>query len=265
MNLSPRSKLSLCQFLMLFERGDLVLLLGKYGFLTDDLEYGWVCANPTALKEIILPASGVQLGELLQELAGTQTSMRTQVSPRYKFDERWTDLQLCLELDGYANKRDDYGVDLDRFVPTEPNIEDAGKVEDELTGELRRSGLMNIDGIVQVLNRSASAFRAGDFNGCLINARVALETFARSVASDRLREHGGRFDAEKWGQVIEYLRTSEFITRKEEGGIAGVYGLISPGSHTPIGFEDKEFARLGRGLAISMIYFLVKRFNASSV
>ena len=32
MNLSERSKLSLCQFLTLFGRDDLILLLGKYGF-----------------------------------------------------------------------------------------------------------------------------------------------------------------------------------------------------------------------------------------
>ena len=38
MYLSKRSKLSLCQFLTLFGRDDLVLLLGKYGFSTDELE-----------------------------------------------------------------------------------------------------------------------------------------------------------------------------------------------------------------------------------
>ena len=45
MNLSKRSKLSLCQFLTLFGRDDLILLLGKYGFSTDELENQWAGAS----------------------------------------------------------------------------------------------------------------------------------------------------------------------------------------------------------------------------
>ena len=65
------------------------------------------------------------------------------------------------------------------------------------------------------------------------------------------------------GSVIAYLRTSGFITQQQEHGLSGVFGLISPGSHTPIGFDEEEFARLGRGLAVSIIYFLAKRLNAN--
>ena len=206
MNLSRRSKLSLCQFLMLFGRDELVLLLGKYGFPTNELEDEWVGASIAgALKEVIVPASTSQLEGLVQELARTRASMRTGVSPRYRFDERWTDLRLCLELDGYAKERDEYAMEQDRFVPIEPNIEGVVAVEDELTKELRRSGLPDVEGILQVLDRSASAFRSSDFNGCLNNARVALQTLATSIARDRQRDHAGRFDEGKWGQVIAYL------------------------------------------------------------
>ena len=265
MKLGRRSRLSLCQFLTLFGRGELVLLLGKYGFPTDELENEWAGAGTAgALKDVVVQASASQLEGLVQELARTQYSMRIGISPRYRFDERWTDLRLCLELDGYAWKRDrdEFGIEQDRFVSIEPNIEGAATVEDELTGELRRSGLPDVEGIVQVLDGSASAFRNSDFNGCLNNARVALQTLATSIARERLREHAGSFDERKWGQVIAYLRSSGLITQQQEQGLAGVFGLISPGSHTPIGFDDEEFARLGRGLAVSVIYFLVKRLNA---
>ena len=101
MNLGRRSRLSLCQFLTLFGRGELVLLLGKYGFPTDELENEWAGASIAgALKDVVVPASASQLEGLVQELARTRDSMRTGISPRYRFDERWTDLRLCLELDG---------------------------------------------------------------------------------------------------------------------------------------------------------------------
>ncbi len=44
----------------------------------------------------------------------------------------------------------------------------------------------------------------------------------------------------------------------------GVYGFISRASHTPIGFSEQEFARLGRSLALGFCYFLIKQFNANT-
>ena len=166
MNLSHRSKLSLCQFLTLFPTDDLILLLGKYGFSTNELESQWSDLNTaTALRRAIPPASDSQFEGLVQELAKTCGSMRAGVSPRYRFDERWNDLCLCLELDGYAKERNECGIE--RFVPIEPIIEGVTAVEDDLTKELRRAGLPDIEGIIQVLNSSASTFRDNDFNGCL--------------------------------------------------------------------------------------------------
>lgn len=265
MNLSQRSKLSLCQFLTLFSRDDLVLLLGKYELARNQLEKLELLGDSlaAALKNTVLRASASQLEGLVQELARTCYSMRISVSPRRCFDDRWNDLRRCLALDGYTKERDEYDVGLDRFVPIEPSIEGAGAVEDDLTRELRRSGLPDTEGIIQVLEGSASSFRSGDFNGCLNNARVALETMAKSIAYQLPQNHPGSFDEARWGQVIAYLRTSGFITKQQEHGFTGVFGLISPGSHTPIGFNEEEFARLGRGLALSMSYFLVKQFNST--
>ena len=263
MDLSRRSKLSLCQFLTLFDRDDLILLLGKYGLSTEELENPWADRSVAdALREPVTRATALQLEELVQEIARTRNSMRTGVSPRYRFDERWGDFRLCLGLDGYVDERNEYDLEPDRFVPAEPFIEGAYAVEDDLTKELRRSGLPEAEGIIEVLDGSASAFRSGDFSGCLNNARVALQTLATSIAGVRLSCHPGNFDETKWGQVIAYLRTSNFVTQQQERGLTGVFGLINPGSHTPIGFNEEEFARLGRSLAVSVCYFLSKRVNA---
>ena len=78
---------------------------------------------------------------------------------------------------------------LDRFVPIEPIVEGADPVEDDLTRELRLSALTNTEEIIQCLDSSADAFRGSDFNGCLSNARVALQTLASSIARVRLLNH----------------------------------------------------------------------------
>ena len=93
---------------------------------------------------------------------------------------------------------------------------------------------------------------------------LSFVALATSIAQARSATHPESFDATKWGQVIAYLGTSKFITEQQERGLAGVFGFISPGSHTPIGFKEEEFARLGRSLAVSFCYFLVKLQNASS-
>ena len=264
MNLNRRSKLSLCQFLKLFERDDLVTLLEKHGLSTDEIEHQWHSLSiVAALRDAIIPASESQLDGLVQELARTCRSMRTDVSPRYRFDERWKDFLLCLKLDGYTRDQDEYGKNMDRFVLIEPVIDGAVRVEDDLTREIRQSDIPDIDEILQVVEKSASAFRNGDFNGCLNNARVALQTLTKSIAQARLSNHAGHFNPAKWGEVIAYLRKSGFITEEQERGITGLFGFLSPGSHTPIPIGEEEFARLGRNLSLSICYFLVKQFNAT--
>jgi hypothetical protein len=113
-----------------------------------------------------------------------------------------------------------------------------------------------------VIANSADAFRRNDFNGCLGNARVALQSLATKIARERQVKHPGNFDPTKWGQVAAYLRVSGFITAEHEAGLTGVFSFASPGSHIPLGFSEQEFARLGRGLALGFCYFLIKHYNA---
>lgn len=262
MNLSRRSRLSLCQFLDLFERDSLVVLFDKHGLRTDDLSNQWGGTSVTAaVREAVLAASGEQIGNVLEEALRTHGALRYQISPRYRFDERWNDLLLCLELDGYRRGQDEYERDTDKFVPIEPTIEGVQAVEDDLAAELRRSRLPDADEIGRVIENSADAFRRGDFNGCLGNARVALQSLATSIARLRQAVHPENFDPSKWGQVAAYLRVSGFITEQQEAGLTGVFSFASPGAHTPVGLSEQEFARLGRSLVLGFCYFLIRRFN----
>ena len=263
MNLSNRTKLSLCQLLLLWDCDHLMLLLSKHGLPTGSLEDRWGRQNvAAAVREIIIQGSASQLGDLVQELGRTFSSIRSGISPRYRFDERWNDFLFSLKLDNYALAGDSYGGNLERFEPIEPTLAGAEPVEDDLTKELQRSGLATVGDILQVLDDSANAFIRGDNNGCLNSARVSLQTLATSIAQARLSNHPADFDSSKWGEVVAYLRRSNFITQQHERGLTGVFSFVSPGSHTPIGFTEQEFTRLGRTLVISFCYFLVKRWNS---
>ncbi len=263
MNLTLRTKLSLCQFLRLFAPGELVLLLAKHGLPTDDIEY----LSPeqslaVTLKDSVLQGTSTQLGDVVQEIACTHDAMRAGVSPRYLFDQRWKDLCLCVELDDYALEHDEYGCETGRFIPIEPDLQGVVPLADDLAHELERSAVPGTETILELLDKSAAAFRLEDFNGCLGDSRVALETLAKSIAGVVQQTGKASFDPEKWGQVVQHLRVTCFIKRNEEKGITGVYSLISRGSHAPLGFTDREFARLGRSFAVSTCYFLAKRLNA---
>src|SRR6266566_8116934 len=73
MDVSARSKFSLCQFLLLFERDEIVLLLGKYGLPIEGLQSRWGGISPAAaIREAIIDATPVPLSELVQEIARTR-------------------------------------------------------------------------------------------------------------------------------------------------------------------------------------------------
>ena len=247
--ISERAKLSLCQFLDLQPRPFLGVLLRKNGMVAEvhDLE---------TLAFVVQAALPDQLRSLLSEVFRTRRDMRNQVAPRYRYEERWADLEHCLLLDGYK-------VVNDQLVAVDPTIEDAGALSDDLTTLINESGLPQADEIIAMLDNSTAAFRGvpPDVNACLTNARIALQTTATSIADERQQSHPGNYDKSKWGQVLAYLRTSCLITTQEENGLAGVFGFVSPGAHEPFGPDDIEMARLGRSLAIGMLYFLIKRFG----
>src|SRR6266480_2460471 len=128
--LSVRTKLSLCQFLLLQDEFSLGILLEKQGILAHT--YGHL--NLEDVRASLLGAPADRLQSLSHEILRTRGDLRNRVSPRYRYDERWNDLVLCLRLDGYS-------LEGENLVAVDPTIEANSPVEDDLSAELRRSGL----------------------------------------------------------------------------------------------------------------------------
>lgn len=208
------------------------------------------------LRPTINQATSEQLLNLLRYMASVSDALRSEISPRYRHDQYWYDLVQCLLLDGYRIEGGD-------MIQIEPSIEGVESFEDDFSIELRQTEFEETTSILDNLEKSAKDFlkTEPDYNGCLTNARIALETLAKSIARARQTTHTGTYNENRWGSVLKYLRISELITENEEKGLAGVYGFVSAGAHRPVGLSEQEMARLGRSLIASMCYFLVKLHN----
>lgn len=256
--ISVRTRSSLCLYMTLFNPAVVRILFDKHGipkayFLEQGMEFTPHVTE--ALRSTILSAPSEQLLDLIRECVRTKGYLSAKSNIPYAHDERWHDLAQCLQLDGYQI------VD-QNLISTEPSIQGVEPLEDNLATELKSSGLKEADVVLRLLDKSAEDFRktTPDYNGCLTNARVALETLARSIANDRKKTQPGSFDETKWGQVLAYLRKSGLIKEREEEGISGVYSFVSEGAHRSVALSDQEMARLGRSLVLAMCYFLVKLY-----
>ena len=249
--ISKRTKVSLCEFLWRQPSPHLRVLLEKHDIW--DMNEDFLSLD--YLVTAILDARPEELRNLIAEVLWTQRDLRTNVDPKYSYDDRWRDLTHCLLLDGYR-------VEEDQLVAVDPTVEGAEPLDDDLTRLLKVSGLQEATDIIASLNASTDAFRrvTPDVNACLTNARIALETAAKAIARRRQHSFSMGYDESKWGSALEYLRKSDFITKREEEGLAGVYTFTSEGAHSPLGADEVEMARLGRSFIIGMLYFLVKRF-----
>src|SRR5207253_5403123 len=101
-----------------------------------------VCDND--IESILINGMEEQLYSLWGEILRTQGTRRYEVSPRYRFDERFDDLQRCLLLDGIR-------IENRALVVIEPTIDGAIPLEDDLALELRKSGLPDQEAIVLTL------------------------------------------------------------------------------------------------------------------
>jgi hypothetical protein len=247
MIVTKRTKLSLCQFLDLYEQDVVHILLEKHGITTSGY-------SQTEISEVLSEADHDSIEYLIDELIRTNGDLRNRIKPHYRFDERWNDFLKCLLLDGFK-------VEEKTIRRLEPVIESTEAVEDDLTNELDSSSLGSSSEVIQHIKLSAESFKKAspDFNGCLSHSRIALETLVRAIAKDRGSEINE--SSKVWGKSLSYLQSIGFITNKEEGAISSTYTFISDGVHVPVGFTEEEFSRFGRNLAMSVCYFIIKKFN----
>ena len=253
--IGSRTQYSLAQFLGLHEPDFVAVLLGKHQ-LDRSIGDGRLL---TDILRSIQNATDDKVLSLLEEVAGASGDLRSRIDPKYRHDERFSDLSRCLQLDGYI-------IDDKKLRQTDPSISDAPPLEDDLIEALRGSGLSEANIIVEKINDSSESFRSSppNYNACLNDIRVALETLARRIAITRQASGTPSYDQTKWGSTVSFLRQVDFITKEEEKGLAGVYGFVSPGSHRPLGIPEEQMARLGRSLALGMCWFLVKSYQSAT-
>ena len=237
MNPSIRTISSLAQFLQMLGISLCEGILIKHQIDHDDS----IHQLPFLIESLCLTSSD-KLISVLNEIEITHGDLRYQVNPRYRFDERWRELELSLELDGYRMTNGS-------LIEIEPSLPEQVIMEDDLTDLIESSSLDSRKSIVECIGNSTRDYMKmpPDYNGCLANVRIALETLAKEISGEAT-----------WGNAIKQLREREFISIKQEKGIAGVYTFISDGTHNPVSLDEKEMARLGRSLALNMCYFLVR-------
>ncbi len=128
--IGSRTRYSFAQFLELQEPMVSIVLLGKYGVQHLSLSPGQLLYG---LLDTLQSLDDRTLMLALTEVVATSGDLRTRVNPKYRFDERMHDLTQCLLLDGYM-------VHDKKLIQTDPSIDDAAPLEDDLLEALRNSG-----------------------------------------------------------------------------------------------------------------------------
>ena len=252
--LSLRTLASLSQLLGLFDPSVSIVLFEKHGLRLSIGRGAELLSIHNAFRD---QAASPGVLALLEEVVRTNGELCNRITPRYRFKERFDDLSRCLALDGYL-------VEDKTIIPLDPSITNGEPVEDDLIRSIGASDLDHDRQLVGKLNDSAEAFRRNppDYNACLTNARVALESLAQRIACQRFPSNSPSYDPSKWGAVINYLLGKQFFSLEEEKGLVGVYAFLSPGAHRPVGLTEEEGCRLGRSLALNMCWYLVKRYGS---
>src|SRR5438067_1223419 len=127
--ISRRTSLSLVQYLALQERVLVGLLFEKYGLAYSEQiscteAYGLDFTR--VLSDSMAEARQDKIHAILDEILRTKGDLRSRVTPKYRHDERFDDLERCLFLDGFM-------IAGNQLVPQDPTITEASPVEDDLT------------------------------------------------------------------------------------------------------------------------------------
>lgn len=196
--ISKRTSLSLAQLLECEGASVAALLLEKHGVAYEAVAshpgYGQLSEHGhrnilEAIRACVSTAQPEQLMSLIQEVVRTSGDLRTRVTPRYSFDERFKDLTTCLELDGYR-------VDGRALVPMDPSTDISEPIEDDLQRILNETSLPKKMLITSKLRSAVEEFRKDvpNYNACLNDLRVALQTLVTDVANSRSDENNRPYD-----------------------------------------------------------------------
>ena len=236
-------------------------LLTQSGISTSSLnEYIQPTAHfKTTLREVLLSLGEGYRVELCSSVVGFQKNIRSLTEPRYKFDEKWPRFERSAALDGYL-------VQGGGVIAVDPIAEHLVTSEDSLSELIHQSSVSEADDIISLIKKSAEDYlkQPPDLNGCLSNMRTALESLAKSLASKTQLRRGETKDTSKWGNAISYLRSTGFISEKEENVFVSVYSLLSE-HHRPIRMEENEMVCLGRSIALSLCWLLSKKATYKKV
>lgn len=161
--IGSRTLSSLAQFLELHETAFVVVLMNKHD-IPSSIDDGMLL---TDVLRFLRSVNDEKVLSLLEEIVRTSGDLRARVNPKYRYDERFSDLCRCLQLDGYI-------VENKKITPADPSISDAPPLEDDLLEALKESGLSDSNEIVQKINDSSGSFRSSppNYNACLNNNRV---------------------------------------------------------------------------------------------
>jgi hypothetical protein len=144
MNVSKRTKLSLVQFLELFDVETKNIILEKY-----DISYK---NDSVPLKDVILQVDiQTKIADIIEEVVQKNLSLKKKISPKYIFEEHFRDLTKCLLLDGFK-------VEDKEISKIEPFIEANAPIEDDLTKLITESSLPQAKQIIEHIKRSAQLF-----------------------------------------------------------------------------------------------------------
>lgn len=237
-----RTKISLFQFLRMLK----VLYINEF-FAKYDIAK---ISNKNEITKIIEQADNNKIIELIREIISTNSSLNNKdYLENFNdswggFEQRFKDLERCFLLDGYK-------IDRGELIQIEPNIEGVIAFEDELTNLLR--SLSSTEEIINCIKNSANHFKLNNLNDCLAQARLALETLVREIVSEKFGEE------KDWQGAISVLEKHKFLNEKEGWLIKNTYGFISEACHQAL--KNEEYARFGRNLAMSMCYYLIKKYT----
>jgi hypothetical protein len=211
------------------------------------------------LVEMLRRDTDSGLHDLVKELAANQASIRSEATTKYVYDERFDDIEKWLLFDGWR-------IEDRRLIRLSPVVGDTADIQDDLLDLIDTLNLDTDGAVRRLISEAADDFVAApsDFNGSNTKIRIVLETLVKRIALNMGAQLPSAAGRAAWGPALLGLRTNGLIDEPTERTIAGVYTLISPAAHMPVGMGDEEWARLTRTFALGICYYVVKLYEGNT-